>query len=228
MIRAICFDLFSTLVDVGSVPLHIGGTTAAVLGLEPHAWNAACFSGDHEICRPTDHFNVIRTLAHGLDPRIPLDRIADATRQRQARFDHALTAHVPPNVISTLERLRNKGFQIALISNASTGEVRAWSKSPLQPLFDVSVFSCDVGIKKPDPAIYHYTAQKLGVDTQHCVFVGDGGSNEHHGAHASGMVPLWLTWYLSQETVSRRKPMLQGAVKETFSSLDAVAHWLDS
>ena len=226
MSRAICFDLFNTLVNVGSVPTSIGGTTAEVLGVEASAWNQACFSDDHEICRPTNHFDVIRTLAHQLDPQIPLTRIEDATRQRQARFDYALTTHVSPDVINTLRRLRDLGYQIALISNASTAEVQAWPDSPLRSLFDVSVFSCDVGMKKPDPAIYHYTAEQLGVDARHCVFVGDGGSDEHHGAHASGMTPLWLTCHLKADTITRLQPKLQDKIEATFTSLDAIADWL--
>ena len=226
MSRAVCFDLFNTLVNVGTVPTHIGGTTAEVLGVEASAWNQACFSDDHEICRPTNHFDVIRTLAHRLDPQIPLARIEDATRQRQARFDYALTTDVSPGVVNTLRKLREQGYQIALISNASTAEVQAWPDSPLKSLFDVSVFSCDVGMKKPDPAIYRYTAEQLGVDIQHCVFVGDGGSDEHHGAHASGMTPLWLTCHLNEDTITHRQAMLQDKVEESFTSLDAAANWL--
>ena len=226
MLRAVCFDLFNTLVNVGTVPPHIGSTTAEVLGVEPRAWNEVCFSDDHEICRPTNHFDVIRTLAHRLDPQIPLARIADATDQRQARFDYALTTHVSPAVVNTLRKLRDQGYQVALISNASTAEVQAWPESPLRSLFDVSVFSCDVGMKKPDPDIYRYTAEQLGLDAQHCVFVGDGGSDEHHGAHASGMIPLWLTCHLSEETITRRQSTLQNKIAERFTSLDAIAEWL--
>ena len=226
MSRAICFDLFNTLVNVGSVPTSIGGTTAEVLGVDASAWNQACFSDDHEICRPTNHLDVIRTLAHRLDPNIPLARIEDATRQRQARFDYALTTHVSPDVINTLRKLRVQGYQIALISNASTAEVQAWPHSPLRSLFDVSVFSCDAGMKKPDPAIYHYTAEQLGMDAQQCVFVGDGGSDEHHGAHASGMTPLWLTCHLKADAITRLQPKLQDKIEETFISLDAIADWL--
>lgn len=226
MLRAVCFDLFNTLVNVGAVPDHIGGTTAKILGVEAEAWREACFSEDHEICRPTSHFDVIRTLAHRLDPHIPLARIEEATQHRQARFDYALTTHVSPEVVSALHKLRDQEFRIALISNASSAEVRAWPDSPLQPLFDVSVFSCDVGMKKPDPAIYHYTAGQLGIDTQHCVFVGDGGSDEHLGALESGMLPLWLTCHLSEKTVTHRQQKMQDKVVKTFGSLESVADWL--
>lgn len=226
MLRAVCFDLFNTLVNVGTVPLHIGGTTADILGVESRAWNEMCFSDHHEICHPTRHVDVIRDLAHRLDPQIPLARIEDATRQRQARFDYALTAHVSPAVLDSIRQLRDQGFMIALISNASTAEVQAWPDSPLQSLFDVSIFSCDVGLKKPDPAIYHHAAKQLGVATHQCAFVGDGGSDEHHGAHASGMTPLWLTCHLTEDTISRRQPALQDKIVEKFTSLDALTNWL--
>jgi putative hydrolase of the HAD superfamily len=226
MSRAVCFDLFNTLVNVGTVPISVGGFTADVLGVDKVAWNQACFSDAHEICQPTNHYDVIRTLAHQLDPEIPLARIEDATRQRQARFDYALTTNISPEVINTLHELRDQGYQIALISNASTAEVQAWPDSPLRELFDVSVFSCDVGMKKPDPAIYHYTAERLGVDVQHCVFVGDGGSDEHHGAHASGMTPLWLTCHLKADTITRLQPKLQDKIDGTCASLDEVTDWL--
>lgn len=226
MLRAVCFDLFNTLVNVGSVPGHIGGATADVLGVEASAWSKACFSDDHEICRPTNHFDVVRVLAHGIDPQISLELIEDATRQRQARFDYALTTHVSPGVVNTLRKLRDQGYKLALISNASTAEVQAWPESPLQSLFDVSVFSCDVGMKKPDPAIYYYTAAQLGMDTQNCAFVGDGGSGEHHGAHVSGMTPLWLTCHLKADTIARHQAELRHKIAKTFASLDEVANWL--
>ena len=226
MYRAVCFDLFNTLVNVGSVPNHVGGTTAEVLGVDARAWNEACFSDAHEICRPTEHMEVIRSLAHQLDPQIPMSRIEDATRQRQARFDYALTTHVAMEVLEVLRRLRDQGYKTALISNASTAEVQAWSDSPLQPLFDVSIFSCDVGMKKPDPAIYHYTAQQLGLETGQCVFVGDGGSEEHHGAYASGMKSLWVTYHLTKDTIERRQVGLENKIIERFDSVTALEDWL--
>jgi len=226
MYRAICFDLFNTLVSVGSVPLSVGRTTADVLGVDARAWNHACFSEHHEICSPTNHVDVIRTLAHQLDPEIPLGVIEDATRQRQARFDYALTHHVHPAVVNTLEQLRHRGYGLALISNASTAEVSAWPDSPLRPLFDLSIFSCDVGLKKPDPQIYHHTAKQLGVSTQACLFVGDGGSNEHQGAHHSGMAPVWLTQHLNTNTINRRQGELKNYILAQFSHLEDIRHWL--
>jgi len=190
-VEGVCFDLFHTLVDVGSVPESMGGCTADILGLDRVAWNRACFSGAHDICQPTTHLEVIRAMAHHLDPGIPMDRIEAATEARQRRFDHALKM-VEPEVVATLSQLRSMGLSLALVSNASTAEVAAWPDSPLAPLFDAALFSCECGSAKPEPTIYREAAGALGVAAEQCLFVGDGGSNEHSGAAAVGMRPVMI------------------------------------
>lgn len=192
---AICFDLFNTLVSVGEVPDAIGRYTADVLGIDHEVWNSACFGPDHDICRPTEHEDILRTLAHSIDPSIPPELIADATRERQARFDHAL-CNVKSSTLHALQTLKSTGFRLALISNASTGEVAAWSNSPLAPLFDVTLFSCECGFKKPEPAIYLQAMAQLGLSAAECVFVGDGGSREFHGAGELGMQTILTREFL--------------------------------
>ena len=39
--------------------------------------------------------------------------------------------------------------------------------------FDQIIFSCDVGLRKPDPRIYEITLQKLKRDAGECVFIDD-------------------------------------------------------
>lgn len=195
MIEAICFDLFHTLVDVGQAPATPGRYTADILGLDREAWNAACFSDAHEIRQRTDHHEVVRVLAHSLDPAIPLDLIRQAADERKSRFDHTLL-HIDPVVLDTLRRLRRRGLKLALVSNASTGEIDSWPRSPLAALFDTALFSCECGHAKPLPAIYELALQRLGSDAHRTLFVGDGGSNEHAGAARAGLLPVMLTRYI--------------------------------
>jgi putative hydrolase of the HAD superfamily len=192
---AICFDLFNTLVSVGEVPDSIGRFTADVLCVDPEVWNAACFGSAHEICQPTRHEDILKTLAHSIDPDIPSALIAEAAKERQARFDHAL-CNVRPSTLNTLHALKQGGVRLALISNASTGEVAAWSRSPLAPLFDVTLFSCECGYKKPDPDIYLQALKQLDLSAAECVYVGDGGSREFHGAGQLGMQTILTREFL--------------------------------
>ena len=197
MIRAVCFDLFHTLIDVGRSPGTPGRYTADILGLDREDWNNACFSDAHDICRPSDYREVVRQLAHSLDPSIPLSLIHEAAEERKARFDYTL-CNPEPGVIDSLEQLREHGYKLALISNASSGEVEAWSQSPLAECFDSAVFSCHCGHAKPDAGIYRHALQQLAVVPEEAVFVGDGGSNEHAGASAFGMHSILLTHYVAE------------------------------
>lgn len=204
-IQALCFDLFHTLVDVAQVPEEVGRFTADILGVERDAWNDACFSEHHPITRQTDHLEVIEKLAHSLNPQIPQSLIDEAVSHRQRRFDYALQ-NIDLETLQILGQLQQRGYPLALISNASSAEVSAWEKSPLQDYFHVTLFSCDVGLKKPDPAIYHLASKQLGVQTPHCLFIGDGGSNEHQGARQSGMHPVLMSRFISEARRQQRRP----------------------
>jgi HAD superfamily hydrolase (TIGR01509 family) len=106
--------------------------------------------------------------------------------ERPKRFRHALT-HVRPEILRGLDRLRELGLPLGLVSNAGLDEIVAWPESPLASAIAVPLFSCHERLMKPDPAIYRRAAERLGVPPGECLFVGDGGSHEHDGARSAGM-----------------------------------------
>lgn len=225
MIKVLCFDLFSTLVDVGSVPLSVGRMTADIFGLEREQWNALCFSAHHEICQPTQAFDVIQTLIHSHNPSISHELIQQAVTERQDRFNYALTDHIQEDVLQGIKQLKQQNYQLILVSNASTAEVQAWSGSPLAALFDHSVFSCAVGLKKPDIAIYRHVCELAAVQPTDCLFIGDGGSDELIGAKAAGMQTLLMTRFLKNNKVTRREAYVDVIDGEVASTLE-VLEWL--
>ncbi len=200
VVRGLCFDLFNTLVNVADVPARHGRFTADILGVGRDAWNQACFSQLHEICRPATHTETIRCLAHSIDPTIPEQRILAATQERQQRFDFALS-QVEEAVLGVLLQLRERGVRLALVSNASSAEIHAWHRSPLSSCFDTVVFSCDCGARKPHASIYQQALLRLGLAAQECLFIGDGGSDEHRGAHHVGLRPVLLTRHLQEPDI---------------------------
>ena len=86
-----------------------------------------------------------------------------------------------------LDSLREMGVRLALVSDASDETVRAWPSSQLSSRFDVSVFSCVEGARKPDARLYRRAREQLGLEAAQCIFVGDGGSRELSGAEAVGI-----------------------------------------
>jgi putative hydrolase of the HAD superfamily len=188
--RAVLFDLFHTLIC-----LRPGGDrgepTWKALGLDKKAWEHSFFT-DHD-GRATgsvrDAVESIRLVAHRIDPSIPMERIRVAAEQRARRFQDAFL-NVDPGVLRGLERLQAAGVRMGLVSNASWEEVGHWEDSPLSPFFETAAFSCAVGIAKPDAGIYEHVLDQMDVAPEDAWFVGDGGSDEHHGARAVGLRPV--------------------------------------
>jgi putative hydrolase of the HAD superfamily len=192
---ALIFDLFHTLtsLEVSGAP---GGHTAEILGIEPELWNRYWFQDPPDYCLGLVPVDIpIRRLARRLNPLVTESQLRTALRVRHQRFRHALL-NIEPETLASLAELRGKGFGLGLISNCGKDEIAHWPESPLAPLFTVAVFSCEVRLKKPDPAIYHLTAAKLGAAPEQCLFIGNGGSDELAGARRAGMTPVLLTRHL--------------------------------
>ncbi|MES9870534.1 MAG: HAD family hydrolase [Sedimenticola sp.] len=212
--KAIFFDLFATLISVSKAANGQGRYTADILGIDRNRWNEACFTDHHEVCRPTSQGEIIRKLAHSIDPAVPMSLIEEATQARQWRFDNALL-NIEQEIMATLDQLKSAGVQLGLISNASTDEVRAWPDSPLAPFFETALFSCECGVKKPDPAIYRMGLDNLAIGAEQALFVGDGNSQEHLGASRTGIRSLLVTHFIegnSEDDLKRRGEGASGTI----------------
>lgn len=95
-----------------------------------------------------------------------------------------------PGVLETLRALKSCGLKVGLTSNCGPDVPRLWQSVPLSTLMDVSVFSCAVGVRKPDPKIYTAVCTRLGVEAAACIYVGDGSSEELYDAAQVGMYPV--------------------------------------
>ncbi len=95
-----------------------------------------------------------------------------------------------PEVPSVLATVREHGLKLALVSNCSDPAADAIRWMNTAALFDTLVLSCEVGLIKPDAAIYQLACERLAVEPSECAFVGDGGSRELEGAHRLGMLTI--------------------------------------
>ena len=221
------FDLFNTLISVGEVPASIGRFTADILGFDHEQWNTACFSAKHEICRPTEHEEVLHTLAKNIDPDINPERVKEATLHRQRRFDYALQ-QVRNDVLDVLRQLKGHGIKLCLVSNASTAEVAAWSDSPLASLFDNALFSCECGLKKPDIKIFQHALEQMESDKHNCLFVGDGGSDELVGAYQTGLTTVLTTQFSVKHRIEKVRQQQGAAIVHEIGHISGVFQLLKS
>lgn len=89
--------------------------------------------------------------------------------------------------LATLERARERGLALALLSNLATPYKQPVFELGLDRCFDELVFSCDVGLAKPDPAIFEHVAARLGLAPSELIMIGDSRHDDIHGARSVGM-----------------------------------------
>jgi len=206
--KAVLFDLFHTLTALEST-WSSGPMTSEVLGVSKEHWNRQLLecSRDRLVGSMTDPYQIIRRMAHAIDPSIPDDLVRRATENRIRRFAAALVS-IPPATVDVLRALRGAGKKLALISNADAMEAQAWPQSPIADLFHAALFSCHVGYAKPEPEIYDLCLDQLDVCADECVFVGDGGSRELEGAHHCGITTVMMAGIIKElwpDTIEERK-----------------------
>jgi putative hydrolase of the HAD superfamily len=97
-----------------------------------------------------------------------------------------------PGAVETLADLRSRGLRVGLITVCTDDVPALWPETPFHGLFDAEVFSCSVGLRKPDPRIYLLACEQLGVQPGEALFVGDGANDELAGAERVGMTAVLL------------------------------------
>ena len=91
-----------------------------------------------------------------------------------------------------LEALRPH-VRIVVVSNNLLNEQRAKIRHcGLEPLVDVLVVSEEVGVSKPDSAIFTEALARAGCSAPDAVMVGDSWPNDVEGARAVGIRPIWF------------------------------------
>lgn len=99
-----------------------------------------------------------------------------------------------PWSIDVLTYLKQKGFRMALVTNGWTRFQRMkLEKINISDFFEEILISQEVGIDKPNPAIFRMAADRLGLSVSDCLFVGDDPKIDISGARAAGMDCLWIT-----------------------------------
>ncbi len=90
----------------------------------------------------------------------------------------------------------------------------------------MALLSCEVGLVKPDPAIYALCLEQLGLTGADCLYVGDGSGNELVGARDAGCHTLLFTGMIEDQW-PERIPKLAEPVHATIRQLVELVLLLD-
>jgi len=192
--KAVIFDLFGTLVEVPSRREQESVLTRIASALSVTSDDFIRLWSDTSSQRARGVFQnpeanieyICRTLGMNVeDRRIKL--------VAEMRFSYTKRLMIPrAGAIELLSHLRSEGYKTGLISDSSPEVPIIWNQTRFAQLIDVAIFSCLVGLQKPDPLIYQLSAKQLAVETKNCLYIGDGNNRELDGASRAGMHPILI------------------------------------
>jgi putative hydrolase of the HAD superfamily len=143
---------------------------------------------------------LVRQLLADFDIEISDDELTRYLEAEHAAWDPArqLAAHTH----ALLEALRERGLKLGLVSNAfDPGWLlhRDLEQMGLAERLDFSVFSSEVGKRKPHPVIFERALDELDVRPEDAVFVGDRLYEDVRGASELGMKTVQALWFRADE-----------------------------
>ncbi|MEN3279195.1 MAG: hypothetical protein V7607_335 [Solirubrobacteraceae bacterium] len=115
-----------------------------------------------------------------LHTSLPLDDVLDALLG-------AIRFRAYPEVPDALARLRARGARLAVVSNWDVSLHDVLERTGLRPLVDAVIISAELGVAKPDPAIFRAALERLGATADGAVHVGDSLEHDVAGARAAGL-----------------------------------------
>jgi putative hydrolase of the HAD superfamily len=100
--------------------------------------------------------------------------------------DYAKNLVINQELYAYIDKLKTRSIRIAMLSDTIPPHVEAMREAGMYGPFDNLFFSCDIGLRKPDPAIYRYVLSKLELSAAEVGFTDDLETNVT-AARAQGM-----------------------------------------
>ena len=154
-------------------------------GHTPEELSRRLWSGEHWAAAELGRMSVDDCLALiagqvGVSPELAHTMVLEAWASEP---DEALAAFVAD--------LRATGVTVAALTNNVTPAAQLMARPELERLFDLAISSADIGLAKPDEAIYRHAETRLGASGEALVFVDDMARNVE-AAEALGWRGVWF------------------------------------
>ena len=195
MIKAVVFDMFETLVTHFESPVYMAKQICADIGITEQKFREIWDTTDEDRTLGKKSLeDVIEAIlrANNCYSCELFEMIIRKRKQSKIECFH----HIHAEIIPMLTAIKEMNVKVGLITNCYFEERDVIQDSELFDYFDAVCMSCELGLQKPDVAIFEKCTHALAVAPDECLYVGDGGSFELETAQATGMHPIQATWYL--------------------------------
>jgi putative hydrolase of the HAD superfamily len=205
--RAVLCDLDDTLFD------HSGATRDALahlrtLSADFERWPLDQFDQRHRVVLESLHLEVLAGQWTIENARIERFRrlLIDAGGDAQSQSVDALERlslgyrgayeqawRLVPGALELARAIKRTGVHLVIVTNNSTREQRLKvERGGLTPFVDVLVTSEEFGASKPDPGIILHALERVGVDREHAVMLGDSLTTDVEASRRAGVRAVWL------------------------------------
>jgi putative hydrolase of the HAD superfamily len=180
-LQAVIFDYGEVLSGPPDPAAH--RNMLAIAGVEEEPFEKAYWA--HRLDYDADILNsqtFWQTIARETGVRFTAMQIEQLLEQ-----DARMWMNLNPAMLAWIPRIKQAGFRLGILSNMPAGVLSYMlPRFPWLGQFDHLTWSCDLGIVKPDPAIYLHTVKKLGVAPDQALFI-DNLEKNTAGAEAVGL-----------------------------------------
>lgn len=215
--RWLFFDLFDTLVVVDEKVYYEGKKESAeLIGLDPEKFISAWRSTSEEALvgklrdpfqRATAALKILGCEDRSLSAKIAMYDIE--ILQKCVSFYEGAT--------EALAALRDNGFNLALLSNATATTAFIVSSLHLRDRFDQLLLSYEIGCKKPDPVFFQKTLERTRALAGDSLFIGDGANRELDAAVEAGIDALRISHPVKAHTFINKDTLSSPDHKEVHS-----------
>ena len=203
-IQGIFFDMYGTLLVYGNMTAAWSDWLSTFydllkrqgLNLSKDSFALECdgFFSNVEPARDENDLTVLERRIKSLGRRLNLELDKDQLRPIADRIASAWQTHISidPDTIPVLKALK-QNKKIGLVSNFDHPQhVRnILVQYGIETFFDTIVISSEVGVKKPDPAIFSFALKQTGLLQNEVIYVGDT-DDDVAGATAAGIQPIFI------------------------------------
>ncbi len=191
--KAILFDLDGTLVD--SVPDLAVALNQMLVTLGRETF-------EEEVIRGWVGNGAQMLVRRGLSGKVDPDDTLDEALLNEAlsvflkAYENNLCIDTKcyPKVLSTLEILKDRGYRMVVVTNKPFAFVAPLLEGlGMESFFEFSVGGDSLSVKKPDPMPLLHACERLGLDVDECVMIGDS-KNDLLAANAARMQSIGVSY----------------------------------
>lgn len=237
--KAVLFDMFDTLVlinrdyefynhAVTRMHKYLAGQGVNV-ALEPF-YEAYVKARDELYAKAEEnleepHFNVriqnaLQLLGHSVDASNPI--VAGATWEFCQEFFN--NVRIDDNAKTVLQTLHDNNYKLGVVSNFAIPEGVHYllQTNQITNLFETVIVSGEVNRRKPHPDIFKTALEKIGLNSNETVFVGDTADADVAGAHGVGMKAVYIKRRLEQTLEKYSPDVIIESLSELPSAIEAI------